>query len=316
VLTSLMRATLDAAHERGDRLAVLAASEGGIYGRYGCGPATSESSYTVARSSAALLCDVGTGSDVRGSVVILAPHEAAEAFPAVFDLACRQRAGEVGRLASWWDELLVPEGAADAPMRFLAGYEQDGTIDGYAVYEVRTGAGGQREVVLEECCTTSAAAYAALFAHLLSVDLTEGMRTGARPVDEPLRHMLVDPRALRTISTCDGMWLRLVDAAGALAERRYAAPGRVVLELVDAFCPWNSGRLAVEAAPDGTALVVSTTEEPDLVLDAAALATLYLGGARATTLRSAGRVVEPVPGAAARFDAFLHSDPVPFCTTL
>src|SRR5919202_642833 len=40
VLTQLMRAQLDAAHERREPLATLYASEGAIYGNFGYGPAS------------------------------------------------------------------------------------------------------------------------------------------------------------------------------------------------------------------------------------------------------------------------------------
>lgn len=314
VLTAMMRASLDAAYGRGEHLAVLGSSQGALYGRFGFGPATRCASYAVERAGATLLAPIVTPGDA--GVVLLEPHEAAEALPAVFDHARREQPGEIGREAAWWDELLAPPGEADAATRFVAGYEQDGTIDGYAVYEVQRAAGERREVVLDECVTTTGAAYAALFAYLLSIELTDGLRAGTRPVEEPLCHMLADPRALRTLGTRDGTWLRLVDARSALAARRYAAPGRVVLELADPFCPWNAGRVAVEAGRDGVAEVERTSEDPDLAMDAAVLGALYLGGVRTTTMRSAGRVREHVLGAAARFDALLHCDPVPFCTTL
>lgn len=40
LLRAMMRALLDDCHQRGEALATLSAAEGGIYGRYGFGPAT------------------------------------------------------------------------------------------------------------------------------------------------------------------------------------------------------------------------------------------------------------------------------------
>lgn len=315
ILTALMRRTIDEAHEREDLVVALEASEGGIYGRFGFGAATTSSSYVMDRSASAL---VGPGFAPTGNVVLLEAKEATEAFPLVFDVARRQRAGEIARRSWWWEELIEPEpdSSASGSMRFLAAYEEGGSIDGYAVYEVRPKGERGREVVLEECCTTSAAAYVGLFAYLIGIDLTDGLRTGPRPVDEPLRHLLANPRALRTSETRDGTWLRLVDAVGALRARRYASARRVVCELIDEFCPWNSGRIEIEAGDDGRARVDRTAAQPDLSFDAGSLATVYLGGSRATSLVRAGRVVEHVAGAAATLDAMLYCDPLPFCMTL
>ena len=44
-----------------------------------------------------------------------------------------------------------------------------------------------------------------------------------RPLDDPLPWMLADPRRLQR-ATRDGVWLRVVDAAAALEQRRYAEP--------------------------------------------------------------------------------------------
>ncbi|MGH9178185.1 MAG: sterol carrier protein domain-containing protein [Acidimicrobiales bacterium] len=46
-----------------------------------------------------------------------------------------------------------------------------------------------------------------------------------------------------------------------------------------------------------------------------ALGALYLGGVGASTLATAGRVVEHAAGALARAGAMFRSDPDPFCRT-
>ena len=49
ILTAMMRAQLEAIHERGEPLAILWASEGGIYGRFGYGLATFKASIEIER---------------------------------------------------------------------------------------------------------------------------------------------------------------------------------------------------------------------------------------------------------------------------
>ncbi len=319
VLTSLLRHAFDAGHARGDRLCVLASSEGGIYGRFGFGVATTYQRYALDRSVASLVEPAGAAA--HGRVVLLEPSLAAGALALVFDAARRARAGELGRPPAYFEELVSTASDAGGPVRFFAFYEEAGTLDGYAVYDVAPSGDpdlaygpARRVAMLEECCTTSDASYSALFTYLVGLDLTSGLRTGDRPVDEPLRYMLADPRALRTTARGDGLWVRVLDVPGALEARRYGSDGRSVIELVDASCPWNAGCYAVEVAR-GVARVEPTRAAAELTLDAGALATCYLGGGSVTGLRTAGRAVEHVAGAAARLDALLAWRPEPFCST-
>ncbi|MEV0477692.1 sterol carrier protein domain-containing protein [Streptomyces prunicolor] len=60
-------------------------------------------------------------------------------------------------------------------------------------------------------------------------------------VDEPPAHLLTDPRAARS-TPVDRLWVRLADVDRALAARRYAGTLDLVLDIEDAFCPWNTGR--------------------------------------------------------------------------
>ena len=312
-LRSLMASAIAGAHERGEAIAVLGASEGGIYSRFGWGPATATASYVLDRATV----DVGYFTGTPGRVELLGPDDAGEAFPAVFETARLSRAGEIDRRATAWPELVDSvEDGLSAAMRFRAAFVAGTQIDGYAIYEVRAPVGDRRKVVLEECCALTDDAYTALFAYLCSIDLTHALRTGPRPVDEPFRHVLRDPRALRTVEVCDGAWLRLVDARAALGARLYSAKGRVVVELEDALCPWNEGRWAIESDASGAAEISPSSAAPDLVLGAAALASAYLGGTRVSSLRRAGRVEEREAGSADRLDAMLYCDPVPFCTAL
>ncbi len=319
VLSALMGSVLADTRERGEAIAVLGASEAGIYARFGWGAATATATYLVDRGKARAL---GGARASSGAVELLDVAEAAEAFPAVFDAARRRRPGEISRRRDAWRELLGSETAGDGDLpRFLAAYAAGPDVDGYAIYEVRAaaaafGAGERREVAVLECCALTDTAYAALFAYLLGIDLTDAVRTGERPVDEPLRHLLDEPRALRTVDTCDGAWLRLVDARAALERRGYGAPGRVVVDLRDELCPWNAAHWSVEVDRTGAVEVARAGSRPELALDASELATLYLGGTRATSLQRAGRVAELEPGAARRLDAMLYCDPVPFCTAI
>jgi predicted acetyltransferase len=325
LLTQLMRRQLDDLRRGHEAVAVLYASEGGIYGRFGYGPATFGARYVVDKRRVRLLpppngaggASGGTAAGA-GSVRLVSRDQAAEAFPAVFDAYVPTRAGELDRLPGAWSELLpeAGEAAEDTRQRFFVCYEDEGRIDGYAVYRVAgidPGDRYRRGVFLEELCPVSEAAYAALWTYLLGIDLTEELRTRGRPIDEPLRYLLEDQRQLRTASWGDRTWVRLVDIAEALSLRRYEEEGELVLEVDDPFCPWNGGRFRLSVDGAGSAVVERVDAAPDLVLPAAVLGALYLGGAPFAGMVEVGRVEERVDGSARRADRMFRSPRPPFC---
>jgi predicted acetyltransferase len=105
----------------------------------------------------------------------------------------------------------------------------------------------------------------------------------------------------------DGVWVRLVDVEAALAARTYRAGEPVVLEVRDAFCPWNEGRYRVGGR------AARTDAEPDLHLDVSALGSVYLGGFTFAQLACALRVEEAQPGGVARADELFRTDRAPWC---
>jgi hypothetical protein len=78
-----------------------------------------------------------------------------------------------------------------------------------------------------------------------------------------------------------------------------------VLEVSDAFCPWNDGRYALDGS--------KTTASPDLRLIAADLGSVFLGGFSFSDLLRAGRIEEVRDGAIGRADALFRTDRAPWC---
>jgi predicted acetyltransferase len=118
--------------------------------------------------------------------------------------------------------------------------------------------------------------------------------------------MLVDPRSLQ-LRVSEGLWLRFVDLAAALAGRMYATDDSLVLEIRDEFCPWNAGRWRVGER------VERTDDDPDLELDTADLASAYLGAFDFDRLAAAERVRELKAGALERASALFRTPRPPHC---
>ena len=103
-----------------------------------------------------------------------------------------------------------------------------------------------------------------------------------------------------------------MDVAAALAQRRYAGDGRVVIELADDFCQWNAGRWSLEVE-GGVPVVDRTNDAPDLACDVTDLGAAYLGGIGFTRLADAARARELQPGGLARADALFRTPRPPWC---
>ncbi|WP_017586241.1 GNAT family N-acetyltransferase [Nocardiopsis ganjiahuensis] len=314
VLSSLMRRQLADIHADGVRYAALWASEGSIYERFGYGMAFTEVETSVTRPHGALRADAPRDPDLR--VVLREPERVRVDLERVHEAVAAQQVGQFRRTEPWWDRLLrdTPAQRGDkAPLAAAVVGGPDGPL-GYALYRVRNKwetSGSEGEVHVQEITATTPAAWTALFEHLFSRDLVSKVVFDFLPADCPLHHLLANrDRAVATHQSA--LWVRLVDLAGALSERPYAAPFEGVLAVTDRYAPWNAGRWRIKADTGG-ARVELTDEEPHLSLDAAHLGAVHLGRTSLTGFLRAGLITEHTPGTVARLDTALHRFDAPFC---
>jgi len=314
VLRALMAAQLDDLAGRGEAVALLTASESGIYRRFGYGVATHAAEVEIDPAHTALLAEPAAGGRVR-----LVDGEAAVArLGAAHDAVAAVRPGTIGRDAAWWTAVLAePESFVGGGSPFALVHEDDhGAPDGYALYRAtsRWDDDGLPAGTLHvgELVATTPEVEAELLARVCRVDLMDRIRVW-RPVDDWWRHRLVEPRQLRTRRIIDHLWARILDVPAALTARRYAWSGALVLDVVDPFRPAMSSRVRLEVGADGAARCAGTDEAPDLVLDVADLGSIWLGGVPVGRLVAAGLVREMRPGAATAAEACFAWSPTPWC---
>jgi predicted acetyltransferase len=254
--------------------------------------------------------------EALGRVRLVDKDEAMKIMPTVYEAIRPRRPGFVTREELIWKDLFRdPEHERDgATPLFYAVHESDDGTDGYIAYRSKESwapsLGPNNTVDIEELLASTDHAYAALWRYVLDLDLVRSVKGFKRPVDEPLLHMLLEPRAV-DLSIRDGTWLRLVDVRAALERRGYADEGRLVLDVRDEFCPWNEERWELEAGPEG-ASVTSSDAEPDLTLHADDLAAMYLGAVSAWSLARARRV-DGSEDAIAQADALFATAEAPWC---
>jgi predicted acetyltransferase len=306
ILTQLMRAQLDAVHERGEPLALLYASEGAIYRRFGYGVSSIAGDIALTRAHARLY-DAG---DPVGRARLVTEDEAKDLFPQIYDRVQAETPGMFTRTPEWWDvrRFFTPPWMRGEQMRVVV--EIGGEPAAYAMYRHEFEAEHMiSKAVLNvvEAIGATPAGTREIWRYLIGVDWIETIKAIWLPPDHPLFLLLAEPRRMR-FTAGEGLWARLVDVGAALSARGYADGGRVVLDVRDSFCPWNEGHWAVKG---GSA--EKTGDEADLRLGVDALGSAYLGGFTFAELAWAGRVEELREGALARADAIFRTSRHPWC---
>jgi predicted acetyltransferase len=319
ILTQMMRHEIESARRRGEIATVLYASEAGIYGRYGYGPATFSASYRVTTGRAFFLPTAPAGGTLR----LVDAEEARGRFPEIGNRHARLQPGSMPRSdASWeaWFEGAQHEQDGMSVTFYVLHQGADGADDGFVAYR----AGQDRSpgslsrpssvVTITRFVTLSDEAYAALWRYVLGLDLVTDVVAPDRPPSEPLRWLLADPRCLRLTDMTDALWLRPLDIPACLAGRRYGAVGALSLQVHDALVSENSGTYILETGPTA-ARCARSSRRPDLSLGVAHLGSVYLGGASFTELAHAGLVEEHRAGALLEADQMFLSPVVPWCTS-
>ena len=310
ISTALMRRQLDDIHGRGEALAALHASEGSIYGRFGFGLGTFTGSIEI---------EVGRSAFVRGfrpsGRMRLLPREVAlPLIRRVYDRARRLRPGGLDLDDRWFEWLLFVGKRDEEEPPFWAVHESDeGEPDACVVYKVKhewPGSVPMLELSVEFLIAGTPQAHADIWRYVFDIDLVHHVKAWGQPIDEPLLHLLREPRRLG-FRVQDGMWIRLVDVPAALTARGYAGDGRIVLEVRDAFCPWNEGRYEL-VVQGGRAACGPTDDDADIACSVNDLGAAYLGGSTFGQLARAGLVTEAQPGGLVEADAIFARDVAPW----
>lgn len=303
LLTRLMAAVHADADERGEPVAVLYASEGSIYDRFGYGIATTMRFVEIARRRATLRPDLRPDP----AAVRYAEGDAAcEHLERLWDVARRQRAGEISRSTAWHDVIAdmraKPQGPASAAFHLVH-------RDGYASYRITEKWNGDPDYRMDlvEFVATTPEAHLDLWHALLGVDLVGTISARQLPSDESLPLLLTDVRPFATTVSKDGVWAKVLDPAIAFGARAYGTADRLVVEA-------DGVRWAIES--DGTdSSCRKVRSRPDIVTDASTLGALLFGGARPSVLSSGRRLVARDADALRRADAFFVTGPAPHCAT-
>ena len=319
VLRRMMTWLLDDARAHGEPVAVLWASEGAIYQRFGFGFGTLQAGFEVDRSR--LVFRSPLPHDERVRMRMVDADEALGLIPPIYEAVRRTTPGSVDRTELKWRNHVLADAdwmrGSDGP-KYRALLEVDGEPRGFVIYRVHgdwDARGPRASVLVMELFDLDPDAEQRLWQWVASMDLVSTIKLRRGPVPHPLLSWVAEPRRLG-LTLSDALWLRIVDLPAALAARTYVGEGTLVFEVTDDQIDTNAGRWKLSVPPQGPASVTPTTAQPDLTLDVAALACTYLGAVRFADLAAAGRVREGRPGALLTADALFTPSITPFCNTM
>ena len=314
LLTAMMRHQLEDVARRKEPVALLWASESLIYGRFGYGSCTPEVQLSGQTRSTRFLDSVDLGD---GWVEEVDAADYLELVRPVHGRLLPDRPGALDRPDVWWERLQFDPAEHRhglSAYRYVVHRDANGDPNGYAQFRTKgdwgeSGPAGEVQIVE---LNAEGSARAALWRHLLDLDLVRTFRMNGAPMDEPLRYLVADQRSVLT-RIGDGTYARIVDVPRALEARRYATDLDVVIGLSDPLIERNSTGFRIEVGAGEHPRVTRARRKPDLTMNIRELGAIYLGGVSLRALHGAGLVTERTPGAVAATTMAFEWDRLPFC---
>jgi predicted acetyltransferase len=297
VLREMMTHHFARLHEQRVALSGLHAAEVPIYGRFGYGISSVELELKLERGtvfSAPSLDDAAAKVTTR-----FVAADSDDTARTVHDLHLRCAKDTLGAVTR--PQRMARPLFADLPLTrqgrepwqvLLA--QVDGQPGGYAVFSREAKWKDFRAkgtVAVSELAAADPAMLLALARRLVDFDLTTSITIGGRGAGDPLLWWAGGPRTV-AITSCDSLWLRLIDVGAALTARGYSSACDVVLDVVDPVCPWNQRAWRLTVDPDGVATCLPTADDAEVRLPVQVLGAAYLGSRSCATQAHEGLVTE------------------------
>src|SRR4051794_4422240 len=137
ILRRVMAELLADARRHEDPVAILWASEGSIYQRFGYGIGALVGRIEIEQARAAFRVEV----PVRGRTRIVDSAQAASLLTPIFNVVCAGTPGMFKRSQTWWETEILPDPERwrrGAGPKFIVVHEMDGIADGYAIYRIKS----------------------------------------------------------------------------------------------------------------------------------------------------------------------------------
>jgi predicted acetyltransferase len=312
LVRELMTRTLVQEHEKGVPVAILWASMGAIYQRFGYGLASTHVRYSFDPRFAGFQLS----NSVHGGTRLYEKSEGLPIIKNIYRQYCMDRNLLIHRAERTWETMLPDKGKQKQYIAIFS--DDDGQPTAYSLYQTKwmngQNTGPDQKLTVSDFCWLDMNAYQGMWEFLCAHDLVGTIDWHAVPEDDPAPGLLLEPRTLQR-RTMDGIWLRVIDVESCLASRKYSQPGEVILKITeDELCPWNTG--VYEISSSGEACEVRRTDQNsniDIELSTQALASLASGHSKASWLGRIGRLNATRPERLPDIDSFFETQYRPTC---
>lgn len=286
LLAAMMAEQLGSVRERGLGCAVLSASEGTIYGRFGFGVTNRLATHEIDTRRFRLAEHARVAP---GTVEFVHPSFLTDHFERINLAHQKRHRGAFGRqrghqlwVTGAWDR---GDNGPSKSLRAVVHFDEQQVPDGYAVFRHKGWDSQPITAEVTEVCAPDPSVELALWQMLASMDLVERL-TCELVFDHPLPLALVDPWAVKTTEVGDWEWLRIVNLEKAVAERGFQFDGVLIMEISDPY-EWCSGTWQLTVT-DGRGTVQRTDAAPEVSLGIAALGRMWFGDRSLVDLAGAG----------------------------
>jgi predicted acetyltransferase len=304
LLRQVMTRALGEQRERGQALAILWASMGAIYQRYGYGLASANVTYTIDPR----FVSFAHGDPAGGSVRLYSKEEARPIFESVYREFARPRNLLIQRSGALWD--IRQQGERQ---QFGVYHASSGEPRGFVGFEAGNSptAGGQT-IDVNDWAALDADAHRGIWEFLGAHDLVRRVTWQRVPPDDVSGLVFLEPRELHR-STGDQIWMRVTDVEAALSLRPYGEADALTMAVKDELCPWNNGTFVLETTGSSSSASRADGAAADLTLPVSSLAVLLSGYRSATALSRAGLVTATSEDVLRRADRVFATTYAPWC---
>ena len=312
LLRQVMTKALGEMRDRGQALAILYASMGAIYQRFGYGLASAQTRYSFDPRMAQFQ---GPASP-DGKIEL---YEKEDGFPIIkqnYIQWVQDKNLAIHRSTVLWQASTLQASKKDHPVYCAVYRNPDGEVTGHAVYQTNDGnftdPGPDQVMSVSDFIARDMDAYRALWDYLRAHDLVRRIDMHGVAEDDPAPELLLEPRILQR-RTSDGIWMRVTDIEKALPQRPYGQRGELTIAIPeDDVCPWNAGTWLMET--DGTTTHVRRTDRAaDITTTPNVLASLIAGYRPASHFAKAGRLQAKEAAALRMADGIFRTEHAPYC---
>lgn len=313
LLRQVMGLGFNQMRERGQSIAILWASMGAIYQRFGYGAASSDVNYSFDPRFAGFAFP----QEPTGRVELMEKEGAYPVIKQLYIQFATPRNLHIHRSSILWDVGTLRPPKKDQPIYIGVYRNGDGEARGHIVYHTQnTGShepGPGQSLTVKDFVWLDVDAFRGLWEYIRGHDLVGQVNIrGAFGEDDPARDLLMEPRMLnRRVN--DGIWMRVVDVEKAVPQRPYGGRGALTFAIEgDTMCPWNEGTWEMESA--GASTEIRRSERTaQLSMPINSLASLMAGHRSATHLARNGLITAQDERALAVADELFHTVYPPNC---